>query len=1070
MIAWFAHNKVAANILMAVIMVSGGLSLCSVKREVFPSDATYRITVSVVYPGAAPEEVEEGICKRIENEVFGLEGVKKITSSAAEGVGVVTVHTMRDFDIEEVLDEVKSRVDAIDNFPAQARRPLVQEVKVRRQAISIAVTGDGDVEERSLKALAEEIRDGLLDLPEITQVQLISARPYEISVEVSELALRRYGLTLQSVADAIRHSSLDLPGGSVKTGGGEVMIRTVGQRRSGAGFGELVLFTRPDGTVVRVSDVGTVIDGFEESDQASRFDGEPTVLVQVYRVGDQDVVTVVEAVKRFVEDKRREIPDGAHLTLWKDETKILASRIGLLTRNLLSGLVLVFLVLAIFLRLRLAFWVALGIPISFLGCVALMPTFDISINMISLFAFLMVLGVVVDDAIVVGESVHLQRKQETSGILAAIKGTKMVAVPVTFGVLTTIAAFTPMLNMEASSAKLWRDIGLIVIGCLVFSLIESKLILPAHLSSSKFDDEPSWLIPRLWSGFRGIFTGGLRKFIDRIYVPTLNLTLHYRYVSVCAAVTILLLSISLLITGHVKRGFFPPMEGDNVVANLVLQQGASIEDTSRKIRILDDAAEQLRKNLIEEFPGEECPILHILTSIGTQPFNVQKSHNSGNAGPAFTGSHLGEVNIQLRPAELRTIRASGVLDRWKKLINISGIEELTYSMDLFGTGRDISVQLAGDDIESLKLAADRLRQHLANLPGVSEIGDTYRGGQREVKLGIKPSAETLGLTLNDLATQVRQGFYGEEIQRIQRKGEDMRVMVRYPETERNSLSAVEDMRIRTPGGDEVPFHTVAKAIHGRGFATISRSERTRTIGVTAKVDSTINNADQIIAKLDAEFLPQLLVEYSGISRYTFEGDNRDQAETTQSLMSGYLLVLFLIYALLAVPLKSYLQPLMVMSAIPFGFVGATLGHWFLGLEMSIMSMFGFIALTGVVVNDNLVLIDRINSGRRRGLKMIDAVKSAGVIRFRPILLTSLTTCASLTPLLMEQSVQASFLIPTAASLAFGVLFATPIALLLVPCFYLIGEDLRWVVTGRAPAGDEPESSESTDSTGLVGTV
>ena len=861
-------------------------------------------------------------------------------------------------------------------------------------------------------------------------------------MEISEKSLQQYGMTLGGVARSIRQASLDLPGGTVKTESGEIMLRTIGQRYTGREFGELVLMTLPDGSSVRIKDVGRVIDGFAESEQASRFDGEPAVMVQVFRVGEQDVVEVVEATRTYVDQVRETLPAGLNLTLWNDETVILESRINLLTRNLLTGLGLVFLVLAIFLRLKLAFWVALGIPVSFLGCAALMPTFDISVNMLSLFAFLMVLGIVVDDAIVVGESVHRQRKAQVGAVDASIRGTKMVAIPVTFGVLTTMAAFSPMLHMDDSARKLWLEIGLIATACLFFSLVESKYILPAHLSSMRFDDAPRWLVSRAWTRFRSYFTRSLEWFVARVYSPVLDSALDGRYVTLCTAVAIFVMTIGLVVGGHIKSTYFPPMEGDNVVATVVLPQGASIEETADKTEFIEDAAQRLKREFADE--NGESPVLHILASIGTQPFNVAKSQQARQVDDSFDGSNLGEVNIQLQPAELRTVSANEVQARWRELVGtLPDVEELSFTSDLFGTGKDINIEISGRDFTDLRAAAEDLKSQLRTY-AVSEISDSFRGGKQEVQLRIRPAAENLGLSLQDLASQVRQAFYGEEVQRIQKRGEDTRVMVRYPESHRDSLAALEDMFIRTPSGEEVPFDTVAHATYGVGFATISRSARKRTISVTAKVDKDASElgANEIIAQLDEGLLPRLVEAYPGVTGYSFEGESRDQAETQESMREGYRMVIFLIYALLAIPFRSYLQPLLVMSAIPFGFIGAILGHWVLGLELSIMSMFGFVALTGVVVNDNLVLIDYINKRRREGVDLSTAVRNAGKARFRPILLTSLTTCASLTPLLLERSVQAMFLIPMAVSLAFGVLFATMVSLLLVPSLYLILEDVR----------------------------
>jgi len=1042
-IAWFARNPVAANLLMLVLIVAGLSSLMTLKREIFPQGDSHLITVTVPYPGASPVEVEEGICTKIEESVQSVAGIKKITSSSNENVGAVTIEALREYDVRSVLDDVKARVDGIDTFPEEAEEPLVAEVIMKRQSVNVAISGDLD--EADLKRLGERVRDDLAARPGITQVELRTVRPYELAIEVSEHALRRWGLTFDQVADAVRRSSLDLPGGAIKARGGEILIRAKGQRYVGRDFEDLVVFTRSDGTRVPLKEVANIVDGFEDTDQIAYFDGKRAALIQVFRVGDQDVLGIVGEVKAYLKELRLQLPEGIQVTTWMDETVLLNGRIGLLTKNLIGGLILVFLLLAIFLRLQLAFWVALGIPISFLGCVALMPTMGVSVNMISLFAFIVVLGIVVDDAIVVGENIYTKRETIKDGIAAAIKGAKGVSVPVTFGVLTTMVAFAPMLNIPGNFREIWKHIALIVIFCLFFSLVESKLVLPAHLAYMvSGDKKPRWFLTRGWARVHGWTTGGLQWFIHRIYKPFLEMCLRARYVTLAAGVAILMMTIGLVAGGYVKFFYFPAVEGDNVVATLTLPQGTPATVTQGLIQRLQDKAFELEGQLKKEGVSESGHVFqHILASIGDQPYTLMQNQNQGKIGGSFSGGNRGEVNIQMVGAELRSISSDAVLRRWRALVGpVPDVEELSYTSSIFPTADDINVQLSGDDVATLRRAANKLKAKLATYPGMESIADSFRAGKKEVKLKIKPAAETLGLTLRDLARQVRQGFYGEEAQRIQRGRDDIKVMVRYSEQERRSLASLEEMRIRTPDGSEVPFWTVAEAEYGRGYADIKRSDRARVINVTADIDEKKGaTANEVIASLQESFLPRLASDHPGL-RYSFEGDDREQRETMSALMQGFVVALFCIFGLMAIPFRSYVQPLIIMAAIPFGFVGAVWGHVLMGYDLSIMSMFGLIALTGVVINDNLVLVDYVNKARWQGAPVLKAAHDAGIARFRPVLLTSLTTFASLTPLLLERSLQARFLIPMGISLGFGVLFATAISLILVPTIYMVLEEVR----------------------------
>jgi len=1037
-IEWFAKNTVAANLLMVLIMVGGLITVFRVKQEIFPEFSLDLISVTVVYLGAAPEEVEEGVCIRIEEEIEGLEGIKKITSTAAEGLGTVLIELELDADVREVLDDVKNRVDAIDTFPEETEKPIISEITNRFQVINVAVWGDAG--EASLKAVGERARDEIAALPGITQVSLANTRPYEISIEVSEDVLRRHGLTFQAVADAVRRSSLDLPGGSVKTEGGEILLRTKGQAYRGPEFEELVLLTRSDGTHLELGEVATVVDGFAETDQFTRFDGYPAVVLEVFRTGDQSALAIADQVKEYIATAQASLPEGIRLTIWQDGSKVLRDRIDLLLRNGRNGFILVFIVLALFLRLKLAFWVSVGIPVCFLGVLWLLPGLDVSINLISLFAFVVVLGIVVDDAIIVGENIYTQQTRRRSRLEGSIRGAQEVTLPVIFAVLTSVAAFMPLLNVAGVTGKIMRVIPLIVIPCLLFSLVESLLILPAHLGHGARNSIDAPRRPGPWTRIQGMVTKALEGFVARVYQPSLGWFLKWRYLTVASGVATLILTLGCVGGGWITFVFFPPIEAEYVSAAITLPQGTPVVLTSEAVRALEESAQRLRRDVLQE-TGEDV-FLHVQAAIGEQPYLQQQGQHANGVTSSVSSSHLGEVTIELAPAEDRSISSTELANRWRRMTpTIPDALELGFTASLFSTGEDINVQLTGPKIETLCAAADRLKVRLAEYAGVYEVSDSFREGKKEIELQIKPSAEVLGLTLSDLARQVRQAFYGEEAQRIQRGRDDIRVMVRYPESERRSLGDMEEMRIRTAGGVEVPFSEVSALEMGRGYATITRVDRRRAVNVTAEVNADEAAPGDIIADLQARVLPVILAEFPGVL-YTLEGDQAEQRDTMGGLMRGFAIALIMIYALLAVPLKSYIQPLVIMLAIPFGLVGAVWGHMIMGLDLTILSVFGIVALAGVVVNDSLVLVDMVNRRRRSGDDVLDAVRHAGQARFRPILLTSVTTFAGLFPLLMEKSLQAQFLVPMAVSLAYGVMFSTVISLVLIPAGYVIMEDLK----------------------------
>ncbi|MEM8962620.1 MAG: efflux RND transporter permease subunit [Acidobacteriota bacterium] len=1067
-VSWFAGHHVAANLLMIFVLISGALALGRLVIETFPEFSVDTITVRVPYLGAAPEETEEGVVIKVEEAIASIQGIKRIRSTASEGYGVVTIEIDEDADNRQVLDEVKAAVDRIDTFPNETEQPIVSEVLTRRQVMSVAVYGD--VPQRTLREIAERVRDDLTALDDITQADLSGVPPYEISIEISEEALRRYGLSFAQVSNAVGRASLDLPGGSIKTDGGEILLRTEGQRYVGSEFEEIELLARPDGSRILLGDVATVIDGFEDTDVFARFDGQPAAFVQVYRTGDEGAIEVTDATRAYIERSNDLMPPGISLASWSDASDILRQRIGLLLKNASLGLLLVFVCLSLFLAPKLAFWTTMGIPISFMGGLWLLPGFDITINMISLFAFIVALGIVVDDAIIVGENVFTHIERGKKPIEAAILGAREMAIPVTFAVLTSVTAFMPLLLVEGTIGKVMRNIPAVVIAVLLMSLIESLLILPAHLSG----DEKDGVIGRLLAvPFRALETvqhavrTGLERFVQGPYDRFLNLALEWRYASVSVGIATLLLAIGVLAGGFIKFTFMPAIDADNMVAYLRMPLGTPVEQT----QVIANRMEEAARVVAAEYDAQlDQPLItHISNTVGTQP-------TAGGGGPTSTGStsgsgsHIAEVNVQLLSSEFRDLGSTEIMARWREEVGeIPGATALTYTASLFSAGDAVSVQLAHRDFDSLLRAAEDLKAQIADFPGTKEVADSFVPGKLELELGLTDAGRALGLELADLARQVRAGFFGEEVQRIQRGRNDIRVMVRYPEDERRSLGDVEDMRIRLANGAEVTFSTVATVKEGRGFATISRVDRRRVVTVTADVDESKANANEINQVVRESILPDLVASYPGLT-FNFEGEQREQTESLTSLGRNFVVAILIIFALLAIPFRSYTQPLIVMSVIPFGFVGAVAGHLMMGYDMSLLSFFGIVALTGVVVNDSLIMIDLINRERRAGIPMEVAIRDAGKRRFRPILLTTLTTFLGLSPMIFETSLQARFLIPMALSLGFGIVFATAITLVLVPVVYRILEDFHGIFDSSPVEVHEVEDDEGDEEERVYGEV
>jgi multidrug efflux pump subunit AcrB len=1065
MIRWFTQNGVAANLLAGIILVAGLFTAMNIKLELFPELDLDIVSVSVPYPGAAPEEVESGIIELIEDRIQDVDGVKKITATAGEGYGSVLVEVERGYDATEVSDKIKVRVDAIDNFPEEAEEAQVEELLIRNEVISLAIYGDTEV--KTLKEIAEYIRDELNVREGITQVDIKGIAEFEISINVSEVALRQYGLTFDDVAQAIRNTSVDIPGGSIKSRGGEILLRTTGKAYTGAAFEDMPVITRPDGSVVRVRDLASVEDGFVDDPLVTEFNGQRAVLLRIYAVGDESALDVSGRVQNFAQTINADLPAGIHVEAFRDLTYYLKGRLQMLIKNGIFGLLLVLLILTLFLRPSLAFFVMLGIPISFLGSMLFLPMLGISINLASLFGFILVLGIVVDDAIIVGESVFTQfQRHGGPGVEASVAGTKRVSIPVTFAVLTTIVAFLPILTIPGFLGKFFYPIPVVVIATLIWSLIESKLVLPYHLTLCNVGGgtrgEINWL-----QGQQRKIADGLERFIKRRYRPVLKRAIQFRYATVAAFIGILLVMFGMLAGKHLPFVFFPPVPSDYIVAKLVMPAGTPVELTTRAIDQMQDGLEQLIEAVKAEGHGE--PFDNAVITIGAQPFE-------GSGGPMgdsgqHIGPHIAEIAVELVKREdlagggnIDNLSAPNLANRWREMIGpVAGVKELSFNANAADAGgKPIDIQISGRDFVSLQAASEAIKAKLSTYEGLFDIKDNYSSGKREIKLDIRPSAEPLGLRQSDLGRQVRAAFYGVEAQRIQRGRDDIKVMVRYPLSERQSVENLEDLRIRTLDGHQVPFDAVADFEITDGFAAITRVNRRRVINITADADKRIADLGlikkdlagvqvpagawgKLLASLGVESkespIEAILTDKSGIT-WSFEGEAREQADIFASLGQMTLIALFIIYALLAIPLKSYIQPLIVMIVIPFGLIGAIGGHIIMGQPMSILSVLGFVALAGVVVNDSLVLVDFINQERAAGIPMRKAIEAAGALRFRPIILTSLTTFAGLLPVLFETSLQAQFLIPMAISLSFGVLFATFITLLLVPAFYSILEDIR----------------------------
>ena len=1047
-VAYMAKHKVAANLLLIFVISAGLMSLRSLVQEVFPEFSLDTILISVPYPGATPDDVEESILLKIEEQVQSVDGIDEIASTAAEGLGTVALQLKLGADVSAVLDEVKAEVDRITTFPVDAERPEIRELTTRQSVIKLAIFGD--VAERTLKEIAYRTEDALSELDAVSYVETTGIRPYEISIEVDQNTLRALGLTLGDVSRVVRQGSLDLSAGSIETRDEQVRIRTLGQNYEQQDFESIVVISRPDGTVVRLGDIATVIDGFQEADLITRYNGLPSAIVEVYRTSDERVLEIVDAIMdALVEDIIPGLPAGVSLEVWNNDADILADRLQLMLKNAALGLLLVLVALTLFLELGLAIWVAVGIAMSFIGTLAVMTVLGVSINVMSLFAFILAVGIVVDDAIVVGENIYSERERGVPGLLAAVRGAKRITGPVIFAVLTTITAFSPLLFAPGPLGKILGAVPIIVISVLVLSLIESLLILPHHLSHLP---EPHMQgktgISRRIMRIQKSVDVRLQAFIHGPLDRGLRFATREPGIMIAGALAMLIVSGALVPAGLIRVEFFPGVEGDNVIADLEMPEGTSVERTRQVAERLRLAAERTVERLESERPAGSPPLVRgVYSVVGQAPIL------GGPIAAVPPGGAVGNrayVNVRLLTAEERTVPAARFEQVWREEVgSLPEARSLTFSADIVSLGAPVQVELSHPDPVRLEAIGRRVVDELESLAGIFDVKTDQDQGLREIQLRLKPEARTLGLTLDEVARQVRAAFFGDEALRVQRGREDVRVYVRLPERERDAIADVGDYMIRTPSGGQVMLGRVANVAFGSSPTTIRRKQGQRILTITGDVDPAIVTGQVASRELEEVIIPPIAAENAGLSVY-FGGIQQEQQESFSSVGRGFLLALLVIYALLAIPFGSYVQPLIIMAAIPFGIVGALWAHLAMGLSLGLLSVFGILGLSGVVVNDSLLMIDFINEERRNGMKARDAIIKGAKARFRPIMLTSLTTFLGVAPLVFEQSLQAQFLIPMAASLAFGVLFATAILMLLVPALAMVQANVEaWWAERRA---------------------
>jgi multidrug efflux pump subunit AcrB len=1025
MLRWFTENKVASNLLMIAIIIGGLTSLPLLDREVMPGIPLDMIQIDVDYPGASPAEIEERICIRIEEAIHDLEGIKAIHSEAVDGRGGVAVEVDKGFSTERMLNDIKARVDALDTLPERAEEPQIREAPWSEEVIEMVISADTD--EAALRNIALRVRDDVARLPGVDEVDVEGLRQPEMSIEVSEHTLRKYNLTFDDVVNAIRRSSINLSGGAIRAEGGDITLRTFEQAYVAADFADIVLLRNADGTRVLLGDVADIRDGFEETDELSRFNGQRAAAIIVRVRNNPDVVAVNEAVRDYAEKARATLPPGVGLDIWLDRSTIFHSRADMLINNGLMGLVLVFALLSLFLRPAIAIWVCVGIAVSFLGAILVIPSTPISINMMTLFAFVLVLGIVVDDAIIIGESIHVQVQRGLRGTEAAYEGARRVAKPVIFAAVTTMIAFSPTLFMEGASAKLTMPLSIVVILALVFSLVDAFLILPSHLSHLKpinVEDKPGG-----FASLRGRVAEGLSNFAEQRYQPVVIKAVRSRYLTLTVFIAFWLVIMSFIQGGWVKQTFYPLIPGNNIIVSVTLSDGVSFDTTVQVVEQIERAARTVRSEYLDQ-RGEDVAK------------NVR----------VFARENVIQVTMELIPSEERNLPIEQVSDRWREAIGfIPDTKSYTFNYHLIDREPPVKLGLTANDPAILAAATEKVEQKLATYDGLFGINNSQRSARTEILVTAKDEAANFNVDREQLALQVRQGFFGEEVQRIPRGRDEVKVMVRYPEAARRSLEQINRMRIRVGDDVEVPIGNVADLEFTQGMSAIRRLDRRRIVEVVAEADHKRADPYRIVTDIRDNFVPDLKREFAGLD-FLVEGEQDAASDFLIELMRLTLMAFLCTFGLIAIAFRSYIQPAIVMSAVPFGLLGAIVGHLVFGVTMSMFSFMGVVAAAGVVINDNLVLIDRINQVRKEQPDISRAVIEAVVSRFRPILLTSLTTFVGLLPIMFERSSQSEYLKPMTLSLGFGVAFASFVTLLLVPCLYMIVEDARaWIQRKRGRA-------------------
>lgn len=1026
-------NPVLANIMMLMILVAGYLSAQMMSRETFPRFSLDVIVINVAYPGADPEEIEEGICLRLEEALDGVEGVKEMYSEASEGIGTVTLELRENANLMQVKDEVKTLVDGINNFPEKAERPIVQEVKFRGEVMAVMLWGK--LPERQLKEIARRLKDEIISIPGVTQASISGIRDYQISIEISEEKLRKYNLTFKDISAAVARNGLNVPAGTIRTGDEEFRIRVLGRRYQAKEYKNIPVITRADGTIITLGQIANIRDTFDEDARIySYFNGYPAVSINIYKTEDEDALKIAGLVNQFIEKKQQTLPKNLHITKFRDVSRLIQSRLDMLISNGQLGLILVFLSLWLFLDMRLSFWVTMGIPISLAGAMIILAVCNCSINMLSLFGLIMVLGLIVDDAIVVGESVYEYRYgQNYPPLKAAVAGTSEVALPVIAAVLTTVVAFVPLFLIPGVMGKFIMEIPIPVVAALSVSLLECLFILPVHLRHLPV--KTGKLLPGVlgWPGrFKQKIANGMDYFINNLYGPFVDLALHWRYVALCIAVIVLFIVGGLVKGGVIKFKFMEKTDNDFMVAKVEMAPGTPLTEVQAAAKQVMNGWNKVASKYSSRIPQGENLTVGVYSLVGG---TIQFGESGG-------GSSFFEVNIELLPSEKRNIFYRELLDEWKQSVGvIPGAEATNFQSRGGGPGGlPVEIELRGDSIDELLQASDMILEKLRTYEGVFDEQTDYRAGKREFIIKIKPQAYHLGLSLDTIAEQIQSGFYGSEALSIQRERDDIKVKVRYPEKSgRDSIEYFKKMRIVTSNGARVPLRTVATISLREGQSSIKRIARNRKVLVQADVSDNVN-ATEIMRDLLDNFMPQVLEKYD--VTYSTRGHQQETRESLGSLFVWFPVAMFGIYLIIASMFRSYIQPVVIMTTIPFGLIGGVIGHLLFGKILSIMSLFGMVALAGIVVNDAIVLIEGVNLRLENGMPFFEALVEGGKRRFRAIMLTTLTTFSGLMPLILERSMQAQFLIPMAISIAFGVLFATILTLVFIPCLLAILNDLR----------------------------